>query len=480
MLYLRSEKTVHPINLNDLSDTVKHWFSQPELDNLLGSAQGSAEELGREWLSGPGKRFRPYLTAAVYRCLTGEKDFPPELRKAAIAVECFHKASLIHDDIEDNDATRYGSETLHHREGVPVALNVGDHLIGEGYRLIGECGVNPALMLKIAAAGHLALCRGQGEELEWMRKRSALTIDRVVNIFKGKTAPAFEVALAFGALCAGGDEKLCDLLSEFSTAMGIAYQIQDDIEDFLNGSDVAAGRLSVVVAAGDDVAKAEQLYEFYRGQAIRSLRNLKNSELKRLLFRITGRILKPGSPNVSSALEDVPPDPESRKSWHIRGYLPHFDEPPYLQFITFRLHDAVPSDVIDEWKIKLGYTDKTNAKSPEAVTLRKRIEEFIDAGAGECLLSVPEVASMVQNVLQHNDGIKYHLFAWCIMPNHVHVLIQPVAGTAVSEIVKAGNRLPVMKLIKSLIVKVIFGWLTILTGISGMKNITRMWLNIFT
>jgi geranylgeranyl pyrophosphate synthase/REP element-mobilizing transposase RayT len=490
MLYLRSEKTVQPINLNDLNDTVKHWFSQPELDNLLGPAQGSAEELGREWLSGPGKRFRPYLTAAVYRCLTGEKDFPPELRKAAIAVECFHKASLIHDDIEDNDTTRYGSETLHHREGVPVALNVGDHLIGEGYRLISECGVNPVLMLKIAAAGHLALCRGQGEELEWMRNRSALTIDRVVNIFKGKTAPAFEVALAFGALCAGGDEKLCDLLSEFSTAMGIAYQIQDDIEDFLNGSDVAAGRLSVVVATGGDIAKSEQLYEFYRGQAIRSLRNLKNSELKRLLFRITGRILKPGSADVSSgpydgqrnpasnsafhapeaeppgsadvssafegappdhentdislpgsadvssASEDVPSDFESRKSWHTRGYLPHFDEPPYLQFITFRLYDAVPSDVIDEWKIKLGYTDKTNAKSSEAVTLRKRIEEFIDAGAGECFLKIPEVASMVQNALMHNDGIKYHLFAWCIMPNHVHVLIQPVAGIAVSEIVK--------------------------------------------
>ena len=61
---------------------------------------------------------------------------PDDLRKVAVAVECFHKASLIHDDIEDNDAQRYGETTLHEEHGVAVALNVGDLLIGEGYRLL--------------------------------------------------------------------------------------------------------------------------------------------------------------------------------------------------------------------------------------------------------------------------------------------------------------------------------------------------------
>ena len=63
---------------------------------------------------------------------------PEDLRKVAVAVECFHKASLIHDDIEDNDALRYGEKTLHEEHGVAVALNVGDLLIGEGYRLLAE------------------------------------------------------------------------------------------------------------------------------------------------------------------------------------------------------------------------------------------------------------------------------------------------------------------------------------------------------
>ena len=62
---------------------------------------------------------------------------PQDLQKVAVAIECFHKASLIHDDIEDNDAARYGEKTLHEEFGAAVALNVGDLLIGEGYRLIG-------------------------------------------------------------------------------------------------------------------------------------------------------------------------------------------------------------------------------------------------------------------------------------------------------------------------------------------------------
>lgn len=323
MLNLRSEKTLEPINLNDLSDIIETWFSSSELDIIMGEVKASVDKSGRDCLSGPGKRRRPYLAAAVYRCLTGEKDYSKSIRRAVVALECFHKASLIHDDIEDDDDMRYGTESLHCREGVPLALNVGDFLIGEGYRLISECALEADkqnLMLKIAAAGHLALCRGQGEELEWMRSQSALTIEQIIEIFRGKTAPAFEVALSFGALCAGADEKLCALLSDFSAALGIAYQIHDDIDDFIDGSDVAAGRLSVVLAAGCEqfpkgsdlemirasmdkskaLAKAGQLYEHYRNQAVRSLRHLKNSELKRLLFRVTGRILKDVQKNLPS------------------------------------------------------------------------------------------------------------------------------------------------------------------------------------
>ena len=90
---------------------------------------------------------------------------PDGVRKVALAVECFHKASLIHDDIEDDDAERYGQQTVHAEYGVPVALNVGDLLVGEGYRLLAESGAPPRVisqMIRIASAGHRSLVSRPG------------------------------------------------------------------------------------------------------------------------------------------------------------------------------------------------------------------------------------------------------------------------------------------------------------------------------
>src|SRR5260370_34967982 len=65
-------------------------------------------------------------------------ELPDSVRRVALAIEAFHKASLVHDDIEDDDAYRYGQETLHRRYGVGAAINIGDYLIGLGYRLVGR------------------------------------------------------------------------------------------------------------------------------------------------------------------------------------------------------------------------------------------------------------------------------------------------------------------------------------------------------
>ncbi len=123
------------------------------------------------------------------------RAFPEDLRKAAVAVECFHKASLIHDDIEDGDSARYGEPTLHMEHVTAVALNVGDLLVGEGYRLLAECeSVHASVrgeMIKIASAGHRTLCLGQGAELTWAHAPAPLTPLQVVEIFRRKTAPAF-------------------------------------------------------------------------------------------------------------------------------------------------------------------------------------------------------------------------------------------------------------------------------------------------
>ena len=303
----------------------------------MGPAEGDAEVLARQWLMRDGKRWRPFLAVAAFQALGPAADgrLPEDLKKIAIAIECFHKASLVHDDIEDNDDFRYGEKTLHVEYGIPVALNVGDLLIGEGYRLIAASEASPeqkAAMLAVAAEGQRQLCRGQGAELSWARQPSPLTSLQVLDIFRRKTAPAFEVALRLGALYAGLEphEEVGGVLRAYSEALGIAYQIRDDLSDLgARGetNDIAGLRPSLLLAvahervadaakkqltaslwqrqlpAGLDTAGIEALYgeskadercrtllETYKEEAIRSLRELENPNLKGLLRRVIGKI----------------------------------------------------------------------------------------------------------------------------------------------------------------------------------------------
>ena len=165
-------------------------------------------------MGGEGKRWRPYLLAATYLALTGEAEVPDDVQRAAIAVECFHKASLVHDDIQDNDKERYGKPTINALYGVPIAINVGDILLGEGYRLLSQCDARA--LTAVAADAHIALCKGQGMELEWSVSPRPLTLDWVLEIFCNKTVPAFEVSLVLGLICAGDDEVLRRIFHQYS------------------------------------------------------------------------------------------------------------------------------------------------------------------------------------------------------------------------------------------------------------------------
>src|SRR5687768_10839868 len=335
-IHLTSDDQTRRLDLSQLRDEIDFWFTPLNLDSIMGPASGETEKIARQWLSRAGKRWRPFLTVAAYQALrtTPGAPIPDDLRKVAVAVECFHKASLIHDDIEDNDAQRYGEPTLHEEYGVAVALNVGDLLIGEGYRLIGECKASAEQkveMLLIASRGQRELCRGQGAELCWARSPQALSSLQVLDIFRKKTAPAFEVALRLGAIYAGTDlhEEVSDVLKTYSEALGIAYQIRDDLSDLgATGetNDLAGLRPSLLLAIAHEKAKdaqketltsvwrrqlpagtsfeqieslyselkaderARTLLETYKEEGIRSLRDLENASLKGLLRRVIGKI----------------------------------------------------------------------------------------------------------------------------------------------------------------------------------------------
>ena len=116
--------------------------------------------------------------------------------------------------------------------------------------------------------------------------------------------------------------------------------------------------------------------------------------------------------------------------WHSRGYLPHFDDQSTAQFVTFRLFDSLPSEVIAqiEWEHRLA-TDGAKKQS-----FHKLLENSMDQGLGECWLARPEIATIVQDALLFFDGDRYRIDSWVIMPNHVHVLIEPLNFCTLSDI----------------------------------------------
>ena len=265
-IYESSDEQVGIFDLDSLRRQVENIFAPDSLRQLLSSDDSTTAKIALDWLAGNGKRWRPFLAVAAYKALAGNCDEPlsVDVCKTAVAVECFHKASLIHDDIEDGDVKRYGQDTMHTSVGVPVALNVGDFLLGEGYRLLAELGASPQCrvdMLRIAAQGHRTLCLGQGAELVWTKSPTMLDLESVIDIFRSKTSPAFAVALKLGATLAAADKSLADVIEIYSDALGIAYQIRDDIADYHTTgqvNDIVARRPSVLVALACEQADDEQ------------------------------------------------------------------------------------------------------------------------------------------------------------------------------------------------------------------------------
>lgn len=244
---------------------------------------GKTEAIAYEWLKHGGKRFRPFITLAAFNALNQnqpattdteqqEQSYPLGVQKAAMAIEVFHKASLIHDDIEDDDQYRYGQETLHRQHGTGMAINIGDYLIGIGYRLLNEAradiGAEAAsdLIEKMAAA-HIKLCEGQGAEMSWQQSQSfELAPLDALQIYALKTSPAFEAALYAGIRMTGSVGKYEKLISSFSRHIGVGFQILNDLKDWqgddnnklITGQDALAMRPTLLLALALQTADDHQ------------------------------------------------------------------------------------------------------------------------------------------------------------------------------------------------------------------------------
>jgi REP element-mobilizing transposase RayT len=118
--------------------------------------------------------------------------------------------------------------------------------------------------------------------------------------------------------------------------------------------------------------------------------------------------------------------------WHSRGYLPHFDGRALPQFISLHLADSVPRTVVERWKQELD----TRHSARDKMVLRSRIERYADQGYGRAFLKEDRLAAMVQETLLKDDGKKYHLSSWVVMPNHAHLLATRVEDETLSDIMQ--------------------------------------------
>jgi geranylgeranyl pyrophosphate synthase len=224
-------------------------------------------------LEAGGKRLRPVLVLAAAELFppSGSGDAAGDPMPAAVAVECVHTYSLIHDDLPcmDNDDLRRGRPTVHKAFDEATALLAGDALLTHAFALLataysGQPAVAHALVRELAdAAGSRRLIGGQMEDLLAEKKADA-TAGELEFIHLNKTAAMIEAALVMGGLVGGAPESALARLRRCGRHLGLAFQIIDDLLDATSdsatlgktaGKDAQAGKTTYVKLHGLEASR---------------------------------------------------------------------------------------------------------------------------------------------------------------------------------------------------------------------------------
>lgn len=143
-----------------------------------------------------------------------------------------------------------------------------------------------------------------------------------------------------------------------------------------------------------------------------------------------------------------------------RGRLPHWEKEDGIYFVTFRLADSLPQNVLQNLQNEREETEKVLAGLERELSFSEKqkidklfsekFNEYLDQNFGECHLRKPEIAQIVADAIKHFDGNRYHLFAWCIMPNHVHIVFRAIQKNKLDEILHSWKSYTAKKINKIL------------------------------
>lgn len=201
---------------------------EEELKAQVKSTVWSVEQVGEITRSGGGKRLRPalvYLSASA----TGLPFNLDRAIKIGACMEMIHMATLIHDDVIDDAATRRGNPTAFSVYGNTASILGGDVLLAKAMQILAEDG--DLDMIRMTSQAVVDLAEGEVEELE-LRGRFTLLLEDHLRVLRKKTASFIECCCRAGAVCAGASTSSQDTLGVYGHHIGMAFQIADDILDY--------------------------------------------------------------------------------------------------------------------------------------------------------------------------------------------------------------------------------------------------------
>jgi geranylgeranyl pyrophosphate synthase len=223
------------------------------LDSVCGFYPANLYEPIEYFLKLGGKRLRPLLTLLSAQAVGGSfrKAIP-----AAAAIELLHNFTLVHDDIMDQDSLRRGKATIHTKWNEAVAILAGDGLIGLAYRaLLKTPRHKQHRVFEIFTNGVIKVCEGQAIDKEF-EDREEVSLEEYFDMIQKKTGELIAISTEIGGIIGGGSEEQISALKGFGSAIGRAFQIQDDILDIVSsesvlgkdlGSDLAQGKKTFAI-----------------------------------------------------------------------------------------------------------------------------------------------------------------------------------------------------------------------------------------
>ena len=207
------------------------WLAvQNRIATSLKSDIGLLNATNDSILSNSGKQLRPMLALLMAKACSGGKVTEDGVKYAA-ASELLHNATLLHDDVADQSDKRRGVPTIMSLMGPSVSVLVGDYWLVKAMELILDAGDDSARVMRIFAKTLSDLAEGEMLQLQKAQKGDT-DEDDYLRIIYNKTASLFEAACVSAAISAGADEEVIKSAKDYAVALGLAFQIKDDILDY--------------------------------------------------------------------------------------------------------------------------------------------------------------------------------------------------------------------------------------------------------